>query len=159
MSEPNAGSTSPRSGELPAETIQFAHRMFDAARNGDVPLLKTALEARLPINLTNQQGNTILMLAAYAGHTELTKLLISRGADVNRPNDRGQSPLAGAVFKGYDEIVKALVAGGANPREGQPTAIQTARMFKRQDLLEILGATDEDLQEQVPLIPGPPPLT
>lgn len=97
------------------------------------------------------------MLAAYAGHAEVTQILIDKGADFNRPNDLGQSPLAGAVFKGYDNVVQVLVAAGANPRAGTPTAIQTARMFNRPDYLKILGATEEDMKEHVPLPPGPPP--
>lgn len=42
---------------LPAETLEFAHRMFDAARNGDKVLVEAALNAGLPSNLTNQQGS------------------------------------------------------------------------------------------------------
>ena len=42
---------------LPPDTIEFAHRMFDAARNGDSPLLLAAVDAGLPINLTNPQGS------------------------------------------------------------------------------------------------------
>ena len=41
---------------LPAETVEFAHRMFDAARNGDTTLLAQAIEAGLPANLTNEKG-------------------------------------------------------------------------------------------------------
>jgi len=156
MSSPSTDSSNTTTS-LPADTVDFAHRMFDAARNGDASLLSAALEAGLPVNLTNAQGNTLLMLAAYAGQVELTQTLVTKGADVNCANDRGQSPLAGAVFKGYDEVVHVLVAGGADPRGGSPTAIQTARMFNRPDLLEILGANDEDMKEVVPLPPGPPP--
>ena len=97
------------------------------------------------------------MLAAYSGHTDLTKELLARGADPNRTNDQGQSPLAGAVFKGHDEVVHALVESGhANPRIGTPTAIQTARMFKKDELLKVMGATDDDFKDPVPGIPGPP---
>ncbi len=96
------------------------------------------------------------MLAAYNGHAGLVKELLTRGADGNRANDQGQSPLAGAVFKGHDEVVRVLVEGGADPRNGRPTAIQTARMFKRDELLEVLGATDDDMKEPLPGIPGPP---
>ncbi len=99
------------------------------------------------------------MLAAYNGHAELAKGLVERGADVNRINDRGQSPLAGVVFRGYDEIVTFLVENGADPRLGAPTAIQTARVFNKTALLSVLGATDEDMKETVPLPPGPPPST
>lgn len=102
-------------------------------------------------------GNTLLMLAAYNGNADLTRGLVEKGADVNRVNDRGQSPLAGVVFKGYDEIALVLAKGGADPRLGTPTAIQTARMFRKTELLSALGATDDDLKEPVPLTPGPPP--
>lgn len=103
-----------------------------------------------------QTGNTLLMLASYSGHPELVRGLLSRGADPNRINDRNQSPLAGAVFKGEDDVVRALVAGGADPRLGTPTAIQSARMFGKTDLLKVLGATEDDMKESVPLPPGPP---
>jgi uncharacterized protein len=102
-------------------------------------------------------GNTLLMLAAYNGHAELTRGLIEKGADINRVNDRGQSPLAGVVFKGYDEIATILAEKGADPRLGTPTAIQTARMFNKTQLLSVLGATEEDMKDEVPLPPGPPP--
>ncbi|TFY62207.1 hypothetical protein EVJ58_g4015 [Rhodofomes roseus] len=143
-------------GTLPSETVEFAHRMFDAARSGDTALLSQAIDAGLPVNLTNEKGNTLLMLAAYSGHADLTGTLLSKGADPNRVNDNGQSPLAGAVFKREDESVRILMAGGANPRLGTPTAIQTARIFKREDILETLGATEDDLKDPLPTIPGPP---
>lgn len=93
------------------------------------------------------------MLAAYAGHTELTKGLLDRAGDPNRMNDLGQSIVAGAVFKGHDEIVRALVAKRADPRQGTPNAIQAAQMFRRTELMELLGARDEDLVN----VPTPPP--
>jgi uncharacterized protein len=86
-------------------------------------------------------GNTLLMLAAYAGHAELVRDLIQRGADPNRLNDLGQAPIAGAVFKREDEVVRVLVEAGADPRVGEPNAIASARMFGRTDLLGMLGAS------------------
>ena len=94
------------------------------------------------------------MLAAYNGHVELTQGLIARGADINRPNDRGQSPLAGVIFKGYNEVAKLLKDSGADPRLGTPTAIQTARLFNKTELLDMLGATETDMQEDLPLPPS-----
>jgi hypothetical protein len=41
---------------LPEQTLQFAHRMFDAARSGDDVLLLQAVDAGLPVNLTNDKG-------------------------------------------------------------------------------------------------------
>ena len=47
----------PPATDLPPDTIEFAHRMFDAARNGDSTLLLAAVDAGLPTNLTNAQGH------------------------------------------------------------------------------------------------------
>ena len=79
------------------------------------------------------------MLAAYKGNTELVQALIAAGADVNLLNDRGQSPLAGAIFKKEDAVIDALIAAGADPQAGQPTALDTARMFGREDLVTKLA--------------------
>ena len=37
-------------------TVDFAHRMFEAARTGDSSSLLQALDAGLPVNLTNEKG-------------------------------------------------------------------------------------------------------
>jgi len=128
--------------ELPPETIEFATRMFDAARGGNSELLLAAVDAGLPVNLSNQKGNTLLILAAYGGHTELVRGLLQRGADPDRLNDRGQSAIAGAVFKRGDDIVRVLREAGADPRAGMPNAIAIAQMFKRTELLDVLGAEE-----------------
>ena len=52
--ETPATTTSP--GHLPPSTIDFAHRMFDAARMGNAELLMQAIDAGLPANLTNDKG-------------------------------------------------------------------------------------------------------
>ncbi|KAF9653595.1 ankyrin [Thelephora ganbajun] len=124
--------------------------MFDAARNNNGALLLAAIDAGLPANLTNAQGNTLLMLAAYSGHVNLVEELIARGGDVDALNDNLQSPIAGAVFKDYDDVVHVLAQAGADPRKGKPTAIETAYMFNRKQLLETLGATSDDISDNVP---------
>jgi ankyrin repeat protein len=125
--------------EAPDERlVELASRLFGMAREGETATLVAYVDAGVPVNLANEQGDTLLMLAAYHGHPATVSALIERGADVNRLNGRGQSPLAGAVFKGEDEVVRALVTGGADPQAGHPTAVDTATMFGRADLLEVL---------------------
>ncbi|KAJ0161661.1 putative ankyrin repeat protein [Colletotrichum tanaceti] len=118
--------------QLPPEAIALAGRMYDGARKGDVALFQQALPAGLPANMTNEKGDTLLMLAAYHGHAELVKLLIQHGADPNRLNDSGQSPLAGAVFKKEDAVIEVLLEGGADPDYGNPSALQCVVMFKQE---------------------------
>ena len=120
------------------ELQEFAGRMFDLAREGDARQLAGYLDAGVDANLTNQSGDTLLMLAAYHGHPETVTVLLARGADPNRTNDRRQTPLAAAVFKGENEIIAALAAAGADPEGGSPTAIETAQMFRRADLIAVI---------------------
>ena len=96
---------------LDAELLDLAARLFDWARSGDAAMLAAYVDAGVPVNLTNTNGDTLVMLAAYYGHESAVAALITRGADVNRHNNRGQTPLAGS-----------------------PSALETARFFEREEL-------------------------
>lgn len=117
------------------EVIELAAKIFGAARNGDTELLAAYLDAGAPAGLANDRDDTLVMLAAYHGHADTVAMLLERGADPNQVNDRGQTPLAGAVFKGEDAVIIALLDGGADPEAGTPSAIETARMFGKDDLV------------------------
>lgn len=116
------------------EVAEFASKLFDLARNGDVSLIEY-IKQGVSVDLVNQDGQSFVMLAAYNGHAELVKALAEAGADVNLLNDRKQSPLAGAIFKKEDAVIDALLEAGANPKAGTPSAVDTAMMFGREDLL------------------------
>ncbi|PRH78051.1 hypothetical protein C6N75_16965 [Streptomyces solincola] len=135
----NEGSGANGEGVDP-EVVELATKVFDMARGGDAEALAAYVDAGVPVNLTNEQGHTLVMLAAYHGHAPAVRVLVERGADLDRANDRGQTPLAGAVFKGEDEVVRALLAGGADPEAGTPSAVDTARMFGKADLLELFAS-------------------
>ena len=117
------------------ELVEFATRVFNLARAGDTAAVAGYVDAGVPVNLSNDSGDTLLMLAAYHGHPDTVRALLERGADPGRPNDRGQTPLAGAVFKHEPEIVRALLDAGADPAAGQPSAADTAAMFGNEDFL------------------------
>lgn len=122
------------------EVVELATKVFDLARKGEADSLAAYVDAGVPANLTNDRGDSLLMLAAYHGHAEAVTALAGRGADPDRANDRGQTPLAGAVFKGERAVIDALLAAGADPAAGTPSAVDTARMFGKGDLLELFGA-------------------
>src|ERR1700712_5247844 len=104
--------------------------MFDLARSGDTAELVGNVMAGLPANLTNDKGDTLLILAAYHDHADTVTALLQQGADPNRVNDRGQSALSAAVFRQNPETVEALLDAGADPNSGTPSAIATAAFFK-----------------------------
>jgi ankyrin repeat protein len=120
--------------------IALAAKVFDLAREGDTEQLTAYLDAGVPANLTNDKGDTLLILAAYHGHADTVAALLARGADHSRINDRGQSPLAAAVFKQSADAVRALLAAGADPDAGQPSARATAQFFELPEMSALLEA-------------------
>jgi len=109
---------------------------MDLAREGRAEELAEFVERGLPVDVQDEEGNSLLMLAAYRGRVGTVRRLIALGADVDLRNARGQSPIAGALFKGEDEVVGLLLNAGADIDAGTPSARQTAELFGRADLLE-----------------------
>ncbi|CAO1602341.1 hypothetical protein XANCAGTX0491_005957 [Xanthoria calcicola] len=137
---------------LPPEALDLATRFFNAARTGDLAIFQQAIPAGLPVNLTNDKGDTLLMLASYHTHPTLVRYLLSQNADPDTLNERGQSPLAGAVFKAAggvpgisqqqdgngngdgggeaDVVVEMLLEAGADVDKGRPSARESVEMFR-----------------------------
>ncbi|MEV6597476.1 ankyrin repeat domain-containing protein [Actinoplanes sp. NPDC051346] len=124
--------------ELDAETIAFAHRMFDLARAGGAEELAGHLAQGLPANLTNDKGDTLLILAAYHNQPGTVAMLLTYGADPGRVNDRGQTALAAAVFRKNGETVRTLLEAGADPEAGKPSASETAAFFDLPEMTALL---------------------
>ncbi|MFJ4650177.1 ankyrin repeat domain-containing protein [Nocardia sp. NPDC088792] len=123
--------------DLDPEVLELASKIFDLARSGDAATLGAYLDAGVPVNLTNENGDTLLMLAAYHAHPEAVSVLLDHKADPNFGNDKGQTPLSGAVFKGEDAIVNALLTAGADPDAGSPSARDAAEMFGQTKYLKL----------------------
>ncbi|MFE2533945.1 ankyrin repeat domain-containing protein [Streptomyces sp. NPDC059371] len=119
------------------EVVELATKIFDLARRGETETLVAYVDAGVPADLTNDRGDSLVMLAAYHGHADAVRALLERGAEADRVNDRGQTPLAGAVFKGEEAVIRVLLTAGADPAAGTPSAVDTARMFAKTDLLEL----------------------
>jgi ankyrin repeat protein len=118
--------------------IELAGRVFDLARGGHTEELVAYLDAGVPVNLTNDKGDTLLILAAYHGHVGTVGALLERGADHARANDRGQTALASAVFRQSSDTVRQLLDAGADPDAGGPSARATAVFFELPAMTELL---------------------
>jgi len=112
--------------------------VFDLAREGGTAELAPLIDAGLPPNLTNDKGDTLLMLAAYQDHPDTVRLLLERGADTARVNDRGQTALGAAVFRRSSASVTSLLAHSADPALGSPSALEVAAFFDLPDMLALL---------------------
>jgi ankyrin repeat protein len=130
----------------PAEEDRYSELQqlaLDAARTGDMGMLMPMLDAGMPVNLADEKGNSLLMLASYHGHLRIVELLLKSGAAPDQRNARNQTPLAGVAFKGGLEIAKLLVKHGADPNADQGGGrfpVQFAAMFGNPDIVEFLNS-------------------
>jgi ankyrin repeat protein len=123
---------------LTEEEFAFLRSMFDLARAGDTDRLADAVDAGVPVNLTNEGGDSLLMLAAYHDHPDTVGALLDRGADTARVNDRGQTALGAAVFRRSERSVTRLLAEGADPALGPRSALDIARFFDLPEMMALL---------------------
>lgn len=87
--------------------------LLEAAREGDLHKAKELLAEGIGVNVSDNEGNTPLHLAAGSGHVSVVRLLIAQGADVNARNDQNWTPLHKAAREQHKEIFDMLAASGA----------------------------------------------
>lgn len=69
---------------------------FDAVAEGDADLVDELIERKVPVNATDEDGNTALILAAE-GEPQIVEALIKAGANVNHQNEEGLTALLRAI--------------------------------------------------------------
>ena len=91
-------------------------RLLDAAANGNLTGVRSALENGANINVQNNRGATALMYAAgRSGNLEIVRYLVERGADLNlRNNDGGWTALHIAFDWNRTAIARYLIDSGIN---------------------------------------------
>ena len=85
-----------------------------AIKRTDEPALRAALDSGLDPNLANQNGWSLLMLAALEGAVPLGRLLIEHGATVDGRNRHGETALSLAAHKGHVPFISLLRDHGAS---------------------------------------------
>ena len=67
---------------LISQGLDFLNSIFDLVRNNKPLALTSLLDQGIPVNLTNSNGDTLLILAAYHEHEDMVRILID--ADYNQ---------------------------------------------------------------------------
>lgn len=136
---PHSGQTAPQGApQLSEEELALLNQMFDLARDGGTDQLRQALEAGVPVNLTNGKGDTLLNLAAYHEHEDTVAMLLEAGADTERVSDMGFTALICAVFRGNEAITRRLLEAGAGQDTGFQPARAVAQEFGRENVIPLL---------------------
>ncbi|MGB7065806.1 MAG: ankyrin repeat domain-containing protein, partial [Syntrophobacteria bacterium] len=85
------------------------------AAEGDTQTVEYFLQARMDPNVTDEKGNTALIVAAKDGQLEIVEMLLDKGADIEgRDAKFGGTPLIWAAIRGQTETVKLLLGKGAD---------------------------------------------
>ena len=89
--------------------------LFQAVKDINIEATKQAIADGADVNAKDQNGRTLLQIAALKGHKEVAELLIAEGADVNAKDEySGYTSLHHAANHGLNEIAKLLIKKGAN---------------------------------------------
>jgi ankyrin repeat protein len=135
------------------EAGRMGAALNEAARWGDIELVRQLLVDGIPVDLRNETGGTALMNAASGGQLRIVKLLIGAGADVNAVhNATGYTALIWSVAAlhpcaKYVKLATTLLNAGAQVEiraaDGR-TALEWARNRNCPELQRVL----EDHQPQ-----------
>lgn len=89
--------------------------IWGAARDGNIRALGRHLRRGQSVNIKSEDdGGSLLGLAAVAGQVDACRFLLAKGAKVNAPSNDGNTPLHGAAFFGNVEVVELLIEAGAD---------------------------------------------
>ena len=130
----------------------FWDRFVESAKlvtqNPNHPALANVQQIKDGVNLTDDNGDTPLMLSSRIGHTEASKILLGMGANIDAQNIDGITALMLAVHNNHVEVVKLLLDNKANVNlnaGGGLTALRTAKVgtsltkiFVRSKILALL---------------------
>ncbi len=94
--------------------VSFAqNNIFDAARTGDISMLKTFLSQGGNIDTLNADGNSLLILSIYKNQSKCALWLIKKKANIHVQTSQGNALLA-AIYKGNIDITERLLKDGAD---------------------------------------------
>ncbi len=89
--------------------------LYQATKHGKLAEIEAFLNQGGDPNLTNKNGWTLLMSAAFKGNSRILTLLLERGASINSVNNvAGESALSIAAGSGHQKCVKILLEHGAD---------------------------------------------
>ena len=110
-----------REGLVPAnyveeQTEEIELPMHDAARRGNLLILREYIKEGVSGTGLDAMGNTALYWAAHAGHLDCVKELLNvPHSVVNVQNKLGETPLHVAACRGHADVVNLLLQNGTDP--------------------------------------------
>ena len=88
--------------------------IFHTAQSGDIATVKKFLDEGAPVDLTDEEGWSLLHHAAALGQVDIINLLRDNGCHVDMLESEGRTPLHYAATNGDIETIRLLIAMGSN---------------------------------------------
>ena len=125
--------------------------LIDAAKSGNVQMVRTLLKQRLDVNGQEADGMTALHWAARNNDIETAQLLIRAGANVKAANRYGVTPITLAAENGNSAMVETLLKAGADANTALPegeTVLMTAARAGNADVSKSTDCPRRQRQRQ-----------
>jgi len=109
----------------------MTQELLGAVTGDDVAAARRLLDGGADPETTDDDGRTLLMIAARDGHVGMAQLLLERGANINAVTNHGLSALMTAGRADRRDVVRLLIANGAEVNaqtERGATALTLAAM-------------------------------
>lgn len=121
--------------------------IHEAARQGDLEKIKSALAAGVEVDAPTRYGATALFFACDRGHREVVDFLLEKGADPNTKDTfYNATPMTWAQSKGHKDIViKLLNNGGKNASGVLSGAITSNDLEYAKQILDTDALTKKEL--------------
>jgi hypothetical protein len=87
---------------------------FGLASRGYAKRMEAMIQAGINLDLSGEDGNTALHLAASAGHVAVVKLLLAQGAIANTRDAEGKTAMRRAVENGHHSVLRTIVSHSPN---------------------------------------------
>ncbi|RYG65333.1 ankyrin repeat domain-containing protein, partial [archaeon] len=84
--------------------------LLDSVQLSNVPLATLLVQRGANLSVTDEEGVTPLIQAAYQGHNSLVMEMLSKGADITAANAEGINALIAAASEGHADVVRTLLA-------------------------------------------------
>lgn len=94
---------------------QDVEDIFSYARHNRGADVERLLDKGIPVNIRDEYGNTLLIIACQNGNKRIVKIVLRRQADINARNYKGNTPLHYCYHYGYgDTLGSYLLSKGAD---------------------------------------------
>ncbi|MFP5400537.1 MAG: ankyrin repeat domain-containing protein [Gammaproteobacteria bacterium] len=121
-----------------------------AASLGDTSQLTGLLDRGIDPNTVDQQGNTLLILAAREGQVDTVAAVLKYRPKLDYRNLAGDSALMLAVLRGHDAVAQKLIEAGAPVNHEGWAPVHYAAFEGREAILDRLLAAGADVNAPAP---------